>query len=68
LASGKKEKAIETYKKAVDTDSKNIPALSKLAEVYVNDRKYEEASREIGKILEINPKSNEGTFLKGGCI
>jgi len=63
-----KGKAIETYKKAVDVDSKNIPALSKVAEVYINEKKYEEASKEIEKILEVNPKSNEGTFLKGGCI
>ena len=39
----KKEKALETYKKGMEIDSKDIPSRAKLAEVYLNDRKYPEA-------------------------
>jgi tetratricopeptide (TPR) repeat protein len=45
--------------------SKNILARAKIAEGYISDEKYEDASKIIEKIIEINPKSHEGMFLKG---
>jgi len=49
----------------VDGDSKNIPARTKIAEAYVNTNQYDKASEVVKKILELNPKSHEGTFLAG---
>jgi tetratricopeptide (TPR) repeat protein len=37
----------------------------KLAEMALNEKKYEEVSERIEEILKINPKSHEGIFLKG---
>jgi tetratricopeptide (TPR) repeat protein len=36
------------YQKAIDVDSKNIPARAKMAEIYINDKKATDLARELG--------------------
>jgi len=64
----KPDKAIETYKKATEADSKNVLGRARIAEVDLNQNKYDQASGVIEEILKINPKSNEGNLLKGRLL
>ena len=42
----KKDKAEASFKAAVDKDSKSIPAIARLADFYIDERKYAEGLKE----------------------
>jgi len=52
----------------VNKDDKSIPALARLAEFYIADRKYDEGMKLTESIQKINPKSQEAMLLKGRIL
>lgn len=59
MAWHKRDKALESYRKAADSEPDNIAPQVKLAEHYLAERKIDEASKALEKIQKINPKSHE---------
>ena len=50
------EEAIATYQKAIELNPNSIPALSKLAEIYINQKEYAQAFTYYLKIVSVGPK------------
>ena len=53
---GNIEQSLESYQKAIELDSKLIPALSKLADLYRSRQEYDQAFTYYLKILSLRPR------------
>lgn len=60
---GKKDQAVASYKKALESDPKDIKSMFNLARLYNNDAKYDLAKEQYLKVLEYKPNDIETMFL-----
>ena len=63
---GRKEEAVETYKRGLNTGTgeKNAPLRARLAAVYADLGRMDEAKAEINEVLRLNPKFTAATYQK----
>ena len=57
--SGNSNGAIIAFKKAIEADPNYFEARYQLAQVYIQQAKYESAERELQKVLKLNPSFND---------
>jgi len=65
---GQNDKAVETYKKAIDADPSNPDFHNNLGSVYADMRKIPEAQAEFQKAAEINPTGAARYYYNLGVI
>ena len=61
---GRKDESVETYKKGIDTGAKSVPLPARLAAVYVDLGKMNEANAAINDALRLNPKYTVTDYQK----
>jgi len=61
---GQDEKAIKAFENLLKVDSKNIPVLYELTELYQTNEKYKEAAETIGKIESVVGQNPQMTYQK----
>ncbi len=64
LERGESEKAIADLEKLVEKESNNPAAIGALAEALTNMKKYDEALKYCGKVIELAPRSTLGYSLR----
>jgi tetratricopeptide (TPR) repeat protein len=60
-------RAHEDFKKALDIDQKNVPAILGIAQVYMQDKKWDEAKKYILMAISHEPKNVTALSLLGQC-
>jgi len=68
-ALGETDKAIVSYKRALQLSPDNLQFIASLAKIYYNDGQYMSAEKQFSRILELDPKNQEAAkYLKSISI
>lgn len=68
FAEGKLEEALEEYKRALVDDELYVPARIGIANILISQQKWEEALRNLERVLELKPNDANILYSMGICL